>query len=127
MATGGSVREINLDGNVFTVAGDAEVELHIGGYVNDVEPNGDGSGRKIMNASVGAVKGAPVNLDLANGDFETLTDLNNRTDFIPATATTVDGTIWEADVSIVDELNANLMKATAEISIKASGPFRRQI
>ena len=45
MSVGGSIESVTLNGRSFAVAADADSNRFLGGFVNDVQANGNGSGR----------------------------------------------------------------------------------
>jgi len=44
---GGSIEEVTMNGRTFAVAADADSNRFLGGFVNDVQANGNGSARLI--------------------------------------------------------------------------------
>jgi len=117
MAQGGTVESISIDGRRFVVDGEADVNLKIGGYKNDVKPNGDGSVRLLKTPFPGTIDSAPVQIDTDNSDFEFLQEKANGSSFFDVDVTLVDGKVYSGKMQLVDEIKYSTKEATAEISL----------
>ena len=51
-AIGGSIQEVALQGRTFAVAADAESQRKLGGFENEVQPNGDGMTARLIKTRV---------------------------------------------------------------------------
>lgn len=125
-AIGGSMESISLDGRNFAIAADGEAQRKWGGFENEVQANGDGTGRLIKTRVPLGLDGVPVEIDDSRGDNEFLQALQNRTDFFPIVATYASGVSIQATAQIVGEVQTSSMNATAPISLMGPGEFTIQ-
>ena len=44
---GGSIESVSVDNQLFAVAADADATMQLGGFNNEIQPNGDGTSRII--------------------------------------------------------------------------------
>ena len=52
---GGSAKECSIRGRIFAVTADADVKIKLGGYSNEVQPNGNSTARLIKTAEAAAI------------------------------------------------------------------------
>ena len=119
-AVGGSIEEIEFAGRTYAVPGDNEAQLKIGGFENEVQPNGNGTARLIKTRAVNQINGLLVEIDYTNGDFEFLQEAADRNDFEVISITLADGTVYQGRSQIVGELQGSTQSATASVSF--AGP-----
>ena len=120
-ALGGSIESVTLDGRNFAVSADAETQRKIGGFENEVQSNGDGTGRLIKTRVPLAIDGLTLEIDDERGDQEFLQELSNRPDFFPGAITYVSGATYQGTLQIVGETQASSQNATAAVSLKGPG------
>jgi hypothetical protein len=126
MAVGGSIESLALNGRNFSVPADADANLKLGGFENEVQPNGDGTGRLIKTRVPLSVEGLTVSVDDFLGDLEFLQNLANLKGFFPGYVTLASGAVWQGDLQIVGELPKSTQSATAPISLSGTGTLTRQ-
>lgn len=124
MASGGPLESITLDNRRFSVDGEANVMLSLGGYTNEIKPNGDGTFRIIKTAKVAKLKACPIVIDNARGDMEFIQERMNLSEPFSAFATEVDGTVWEGSVMISGDPEKSTKESTMEIEVH--GQLNRQ-
>jgi hypothetical protein len=123
---GGPIADLTLNGRYFSVAEDAESNRKIGGFENEVQMNGDGTGRLIKTLVPWGADGLTVNVDDENGDQEFLQNLANLNDFFPITVGYVSGAIWQGNGQTVGELAYSSKNATATVALQGTGTFTKQ-
>lgn len=126
MAVGGPIEEVSLDGRGFAVAADAEAQIKLGGFENEVQSNGDGTARPIKIRVPWAIDGIQVVVDDDRGDHEFLQELTNRKDFFPIAITFASGVTRQATGQIVGETQASSQNATAAVSLMGPGELTKQ-
>lgn len=125
-AVGGSIQTINIDGRGFPVPADAVCNRAIGGFSNEVEVNGDGSGRLVKTRVPGMFDGLSVEIDDTRGDAEFLQAIANAGTFVTTSVTYVNNVVWQGQMQLTGDLNHDSMKTTMPISLKSTGILTRQ-
>lgn len=125
-ATGGSIESVTLQGRVFAVASDADVQRKLGGFENEVQSNGDGSTRLIKTRVPWSLDGLVVEVDDIRGDHEFLQALSNENEGYPVTITYASGAVYQGTGQIVSELQASSQNATASVNLMGSGELTPQ-
>jgi hypothetical protein len=123
---GGSIESVNLDGRTFSVAADADVNRKIGGYENEVQSNGDGSGRLIKTRIPFNLEGLQLSVDDDRGDHEYLQALANRNNFFPQNLTYASGAVWQGDGQLTGDLQYSSQAATATVNLSGVGALTKQ-
>lgn len=124
--TGGSVESVTLAGRTYAVAADADVQMKLGGFENEVSPNGDGSARQIKTRVPWSLSDLTLSIDPENGDFEFLQDLANGSEFFPCTLSEVSGAIYQGNGQISGEVQRSLQATTAALAIMGTGTLTLQ-
>lgn len=125
MATGGSIESVSLAGRVFAVAADADTQRKLGGWENEVQMNGDGSGRLIKTRVAAQFAGLQLSVDDARGDDEFLTEIKNGRDFVPGVVTYASGQSYSGLLQIVGEYVYNSQASTATVDLHGPGSLTR--
>lgn len=125
-AVGGSIESITLEGRTFSVAGDADVGIKLGGSENDVQANGDGTARLIKTRVTWSVADATVSIDDSNGDAEFLQALADRNSFFPCTITLSSGAIYQGDGQLTGEMPTQTQATTASVTLMGTGVLTKQ-
>jgi len=125
-ATGGSIESLTLAGREFPAAADVDVQRKLGGFENEVQPNGDGTTRTIKTRVPWSLSGAQVEIDDDRGDQEFLQDLTDRKEDFPCSATYVSGAVYQGTGQIVGENPASSQSATAAIDLMGPGKLTKQ-
>lgn len=118
---GGSVESITLDGRIFSVTADAEINRKIGGFENEIQANGDGGARLIKTRVPLALDGVVVENDDARGDHEFVKALSDRNDFFPIAITYASSTTYQGLAQISGEIQASSQNATLTFSLMGPG------
>ena len=125
-AIGGSIESITIDGRIFAVAADAESQRKLGGFENEVQPNGDGTGRIVKTRIPPKVDGLTVSIDDDNGDSEFLQERANGNVFFPFAITYVSGNTYQGTMALTGELQVSSQNATASVSFEGTGELTKQ-
>jgi hypothetical protein len=125
-AVGGSIESVNLDGRTFSVAADADVNRKLGGFENEVQSNGDGSGRLIKTRIPFNLEGLQLSIDDDRGDHEYLQALANRKGFWPLNATYASGAVWQGDGQITGDLGHSSQTTTGPVNLMGIGTLTKQ-
>lgn len=120
MAVGGPIKYVNLGGRAFKVGGDNEVELFLGGWTNEVESCGDGTGRIIKSPKPGQVNKIPLVIDDDRGDEAFIQELMNSHDWIKASFTDINDHVYSGDVAIVGDGVTNKKTMIKEIDLQGT-------
>ena len=119
-AIGGSIESVTLDGREFPVAADAESNRKLGGFENEVQPNGDGSARLIKTRVAWMADGLSLENDDDRGDQEFLQELANRTNFFPMLVSYASGKTYQGTGQIVGEIQSSSQSAFSPITLSGS-------
>lgn len=122
MSTGGSIESVTLAGRTFSVAADADAERDLGGFSNEVSPNGDETARLLKTRKPWSLTGLTLAMDDLAGDPEFLQSLSDRLGFYPISVTFASGAIYQGTGQIVDD--APTATATTTAAVGLSGPRR---
>lgn len=126
MATGGSIESVTLDGRYFPVAADADSPRNLGGDKNEVEPNGDGSGRLIKTRSAWSVTSLDISIDDVNSDQEFIQQLANRNDFFPCTITYASGIVYQGNGQVTGDNEVSSQATKMAVSLMGTGQLTKQ-
>lgn len=124
--TGGSVESVTLDGRTFAVAADADVNMKLGGFENEVSANGDGSARIVKLRVPWSLADIAVSIDPDNGDFEFIQALADGNDFFACTIVEASGKIWQGNGQITGEPTRSLQNTTAALGLMGTGKLTPQ-
>src|SRR3954470_10358507 len=100
-ALGGSVKECSIRGRIFAPASDAEVKMSLGGYVNDIHANGDGTARQEKTMTPAALEGLVIAIDHDKGDLSFLQEISDGNVFVPFSITYIDDTVFQGKAQIM--------------------------
>ncbi len=125
-ATGGSIDSVTLDGREFTVPFDVEIQKKLGGFENEIQANGNGTGRLIKTRTPWSIDGLTVEIDDTRDDQEYIQGLADRNDFYPIAVSFISGAVYQGTGQIVSDLQASSQSATASISLMGTGTLTSQ-
>jgi hypothetical protein len=123
---GGSVESVVLKGRRFTVAGDADSNRKLGGFENEIEPNGDGSARVIKARMSWQIDGLALSIDDLADDLEYLQGLSDANELFTILISYASGARYEGQGQITGELQVASQNTTAPVTLKGSGKLTRQ-
>ncbi len=125
-AIGGSLEEITIDGRTFPATADADVTRFLGGYVNDVQANGDLTARIIKTATPPSFTGINVECDDSRGDQEFLQGISNRDAFVVVALTLASGAVYQGRAMITGDMTYSTQNATVALDLMGEGTFTKQ-
>ncbi len=125
-AIGGSIDSVTLDGREFTVPFDVEIQKKLGGFENEIQANGNGTGRLIKTRTPWSIDGLTVEIDDTRDDQEYIQGLADRNDFYPIAVSFISGAVYQGTGQIVSDLQASSQSATASISLMGTGTLTSQ-
>lgn len=125
-AIGGSIESVSIDGRNFPVAADADSQRKLGGSENEVEANGDGSGRMIKTRVPWSIDGLTLTIDDSRLDHEFLQMLADRSDFFPIAVTYASGRVYQGTGQITGEFQVGNQAQTGAIALKGPGALTPQ-
>lgn len=125
-AIGGSIESVSLDGRLFAVAADAEVQRKLGGFENEVQANGNSTARIVKTAVPSMLDGLAVEIDDTRGDHEFLQSLADSNDYFPTVITYASGESYQGAMMITGELQVSSQNTTATFSLMGSQPLTKQ-
>lgn len=126
MATGGSIESVGLSGRTFAVAADADSNRKLGGTENEVQMNGDGTGRLIKTRVGWMLDGLTLAVDDLRGDQEFLEDLKSRNDFFVIDVTYASGAVYSGRGQITGEMTVSSQSTTAAVTLGGPGQLTKQ-
>ncbi len=126
VAIGGSIEQVSLAGRIFSVPADADTGRKLGGFENEYQPNGDGTGRLIKTRTGWSIDGLLIQIDDTSDDDDFIQDLADRADFFPVTVTYVSGAVRQGTGQIVGENPTASQAATKAISLMGPGELTLQ-
>ena len=125
-AIGGSVESISMRGRLFPVAADAEVNVKLGGFENEVQANGNGTARQVKTRVPWSLDGATIEVDHDRGDHEFLQEIADGQEYVPITITLASGATWQGTGTITDELQVSSQSTLASVSLMGNGKLTQQ-
>ena len=126
MAIGGSIESISVNNRLFPVAADADVNMSLGGFTNEVLANGDGSSRQVKTRVPWMIDGVQLELDSIRADLEYLQEVSDNQEDIPIVITLVDGTAYQGRGTVEGDVQRASQSATGTMSFKGPGKLEQQ-
>lgn len=126
MAVGGSLESISIDGRIFAPASDSDSNRKLGGYENEFQSNGNGTGRFIMTRIGWSISDLNVEIDNDRGDLEFLQETANKKSPSVISATYADGNTYQGSGKIVGEFADSSQSATVPLSLMGPGKLTKQ-
>ena len=125
-AVGGSLESISLRGRTLPVASDADATRNLGGFMNEVQSNGDGSARIIKTRMPWSLGGVVVEIDDARGDQEFLQELSNAQDYFDVALRHASGVVYQARGMLTEAVEVSTQATTATLSLAGPGEMSQQ-
>ena len=126
MSTGGSIESVSLAGRTFPAAADADSNRKLGGFENEIQPNGDGTVRQIKTRVAWMLDGLTLDCDDVRNDHEFLQDLSDSNSPFPITITYASGVTYQGTGYISDELQYSSQSSTCALSLAGEGKLTPQ-
>lgn len=124
-ATGGPPESVSIAGREFRCTGDNDVSRSLGGFVNEHQPNGDGSTRIIKTRVPWSLGGVNVEIDNDNSDQEFLEDVKDSQVDVDIAISYTDGTSYAGRGNIDGEMSYSNNSASATFDLKGPGRLKK--
>ena len=116
-----------MQGRVFAVAADAEVQRKLGGFENEVQANGDGETARLIKTRVTwMLDGLSLEMDDGRSDHEFLQNLSNMNEYFPVSIVYASGETYQGTGQITGETQTSSQSAMASVSLMGPGVLTRQ-
>ena len=125
-AIGGSIESISIRGRIFPVASDADANIKHGGFEAEVQPNGDGTARKILTRVAWSIDGIVVEINDNRADQEFLAEMAAEKDWVPLDITLASGVVWGATGTVAGEVQRSTMSTTGTLTLSGPGEAAQQ-
>lgn len=117
MASVGSVQELSIDGRRFTPPADNDIGRVLGGFENEVLPNGDGSVRLKKERKPFKLDSVQAASDDELGDQEYLQEVADRHNLVPINITLVDGRVYQGVGQVIGEISYSTMNGLTSFGL----------
>ena len=101
---GGDIRQFTLDGREFDVAADANVNVDLGGRMNETEMNGNQTVHGTQKAKVAGITDVPVSIDSTRQDQEFLQERQTAGALIDVQMTLASNIVYGGKLVLTGEL-----------------------
>jgi hypothetical protein len=125
-AVGGPIESVNVGGRYFAVAADADAGRQLGGFVNETQENGDGTGRLIKTRKKWMIDGLTLAIDDLLEDQEYLQLKADENGYFPVNFTFASGSVYGGTGQIEDELKFGNAGATVPVTFGGPGKLTAQ-
>lgn len=116
----GCVESIVINGRRFTCDAEDKCSVTLGGFDNEVKPNGDGTNRLIKSRHAGKIEGLNVIVDNSKDDQEFLQESQDSLEFFDVSATEIDGTVLGGKMQLTESLPNDLKEGSVGITLEGS-------
>ena len=123
---GGSIESVSVDNQLFAVAADADATMSLGGFNNEVQPNGDGTGRIIKTRVPWAISGLTLAVDDDATAWEFLQSIADGNEYVPVTIRMASGVTYQGTGTITDAIERSTQGATISLSLGGQGALSQQ-
>lgn len=124
--TGGSIESVSIDGRIFSVASDADSNRKLGGFMNELQPNGDGTARQIKSRENWMLDGLQLSIDDLNDDHEFLQQVADSNTMAVVLITYASGAAYQGQGTITGDLQTASQSTTASVTLMGQGKLTRQ-
>ena len=126
MTVGGSIQEVSIKGRTFAATADADATRKLGGFENEVQPNGDGTTRSVKMRVPWMFGGLVLDINDARGDQEFLQEVADSDVNVDISITLASGLTYQGTGTIVGELAMNTQASTATLEVAGPGKATAQ-
>jgi hypothetical protein len=126
MSAAGSIESVSIDSRGFAVAADADSNRKLGGFENEMQPNGNGTVRQIKTRVPWNLDGIALSLDDANDDQQFLQDRADAFNEVAISITYANGETYSGSGNVTGEVQGSSQNGTATVSLSGSKRLARQ-
>ncbi len=123
---GGSIESITVDAQLYAVAADADATMSLGGFTNEVQPNGDGTSRIIKTIIPWTLSGLTVSIDDDAQNQESLQAIADGNEWVPVTVRMASGVTYQGTGTITENIERSTTSATCSLSLSGMGTLSQQ-
>lgn len=123
---GGSIENVTIDNQLFAVAADADATMNLGGYSNEVQPNGDQTSRIIKTVMPWSISGLTLSVDDDAANQEFLQSIADGNEYVPITIRMASSVVYQGTGTIVDNIERSTQSATITVSLSGQGTLSQQ-
>lgn len=123
---GGSMISASFNGRQFSVPADTDAAIKIGGFENEMQPNGDRTSRMIKTVVSPSITGMIVAIDDSLQDIEFLQALANEKELFDFVIEVASGAFWTGRMQITSELTVSTNGTTASFDMMGEGKLVQQ-
>ena len=123
---GGSIESVSIDNQLFAVAADADATMSIGGFSNEIQPNGNGTSRIIKTRVAWAITGLMIAIDDDADNWTFLQNIADGNTYVPVTIRMASGVVYQGSGTITDNLERSTQGATVSLSLGGQGKLTQQ-
>lgn len=117
-AIGGPLANITIKGRTFAVPQDSDPPRDLGGKQADVEMNGDGTARPVLEVVSSKIGPVAIQVDDANGDQEFIQEIKDGGELVDVSAEYVTGAVYYDRMIVTDATEFSPKSSTMEITLK---------
>lgn len=125
-AVGGSIESVSIRGRNFSVAADADGNRKLGGFENEVQANGDSSGRIVKTRVPWLLDGLTLSIDDSRGDQEFLQEIADGNVTVAVSVTFASGATYSGTGTITGEVQMSSQSSTAGVTLSGPGQLSKQ-
>ena len=123
---GGSIESITVNNQLYAVAADADATMSLGGYTNEVQPNGNGTSRIIKTVIPWTLSGLTVSIDDDAANQEALQVIADGNEWVPCTIRMASGVTYQGTGTITENIERSTQSATCSLSLSGQGTLTKQ-
>ena len=113
----GSIKSVSIKSRLFSVAGDADAKLNLGGRENEVQPNGDNTVCVVQTVMASEISSLKLRISDTRRDQEFLAEVQASGDVVPITVTKASGLTYRGKMQIVGKIEVSTKDQTVEIQL----------
>jgi len=123
---GGSIESVSIDNQLYAVAADADATMSLGGFSNEVQPNGNGTARIIKTRVPWSLTGLSLAIDDDANNQEALQTIADGNIYVPVTIRMASGVTYQGSGTITDNIERSTQSATVTVSLSGQGSLSQQ-
>jgi hypothetical protein len=117
----GDIRQLTINGREYDVkAGDASVEIDLGGFENTADLGGNGSLQVTQRRMTAGFSACPISIDDVRKDLEALVAISNAGTPVPVNITIASGMVYSGQLVLVGDFKKNTGDGTCAIEMRGA-------
>jgi hypothetical protein len=126
MSVGGSIESVAIRGRLLAVPADADAQLDLGGWTNEVQPNGNGTARTVKTRKAWMTEGLSVDINHDRADQQFLQEIANLQEPVNMEITLASGHVYQGKGTLTGDLKFNTQNTTCPITLSGAGELTLQ-